>query len=397
MTAAPSMDRSVTAIIATYNRARYIEQAIDSILGQHEPVRQLIVVDDGSVDDTAARVRKYGPPVEYVHKPNGGKSSAVNLGLARAKGEWIWLFDDDDIAMPDATRLLLDALETEPGADLAYGGQVIADEAPDGRLVDHREVLPTVQADAGLLLNVLQGFCFRLQAMLIRRSCFARVGPLDERYLRGQDYELMVRLVRHFRATRVLKPVLTWRQHAGERGPAKLTHAAHERDRHWEIFDALLGREVRASCALGEFLVPRSNSTELSAAERSAALFNRAAVMATKGLVEEFVEDLGASFAALPRDAHLAPDQRALIIRTGGNARWLARVAEAPDAVAHSLRQLPRLPAVREAAACVARALFYEIRHASGGSVPRRRRYLRCALALARFAGPRAVAQAYGR
>lgn len=391
------MDRSVTAIIATYNRARYIEQAIDSILAQHEPVRQIIVVDDGSADDTAARVTKYGPPVEYVHKSNGGKSSAVNLGLTRAQGEWVWLFDDDDIAMPDATRLLLDALEAGPGADLAYGGQVIADETADGRLVDHREVLATVQADDALLLNVLQGFCFRLQAMLIRRRCFDRIGLLDERFLRGQDYELMVRLVRHFRATRVLKPILTWRQHAGERGPAKLTHAAHERDHHWGKFDALLGREVRASYSLGEFLVPRSNSSELTAAERSAAHFNRAAVMATKGLVEEFVDDLGASCAMWTRDAHLAPDQRALMIRTGGNARWLARVAEAPTAVVRALRELPRQPAMREAVACLARALVYEARHATGESALRRRHYLRCALALARIAGPQALARAYSR
>ena len=65
----------------------FLREAIDSILAQHEPVRQIIVVDDGSADDTAARVTKYGPPVEYVHKPNGGKSSAVNLGLTRAQGE----------------------------------------------------------------------------------------------------------------------------------------------------------------------------------------------------------------------------------------------------------------------------------------------------------------------
>ena len=391
------MDRSVTAIIATYNRARYIEQAIDSILAQHEPIRQLIVVDDGSSDDTAARVAKYGPPVEYVHKPNGGKSSAVNLGLTRAQGEWIWLFDDDDIAMPDATRLLLDAVAAEPGADLAYGGQVIAEETVDGRLVNHREVLATVQPDDALLLNVLQGFCFRLQAMLIRRRCFDQVGLLDERFLRGQDYELMVRLVRHFRATRVIKPILTWRQHAGERGPAKLTHAAHERDRHWGKFDALLGREVRASYSLGEFLVPRSSSLELSTAERSAAHFNRAAVMATKGLIEEFADDLGAFCKTLPRDAHLAADQRALMIRTGGNARWLARVAETPDAVAHALRHLPHQPAMREAVACIARALIYEIRHATGENALRRRSYLRCAWALAHIAGPRALARAYGR
>jgi len=232
----------------------------------------------------------------------------VNLGLNRTRGKWVWLFDDDDIAMPEATQLLLDALEAEPGADLAYGGQVIADESPDGRLVDHREVLATVEPDDALLLNVLQGFCFRLQAMLIRRDCFDQIGLLDERFLRGQDYELMVRLVQRFRATRVMKPILTWRQHAGERGPAQLTHTAHERDRHWGRFDALLGREVRATYALGEFLVPRSTSSQLSAVERSTALFHRAAVMATKGLVEEFAEDLGASFAALPRDAHLGPD-----------------------------------------------------------------------------------------
>lgn len=397
MTAAPSMDRSVTAIIATYNRARYIEQAIDSILGQHEPVRQLIVVDDGSVDDTAARVRKYWPAVEYVHKPNGGKSSAVNLGLALAKGEWIWLFDDDDIAMPDATRLLLDALEAEPDADLAYGGQVIADEAPDGRLVGHREVLPAAQADDRLLLDVMLGFCFRMQAMLIRRSCFDRVGPLDEQFLRGQDYELIVRLIRHFRATRVLEPIFIWRQHAGERGPANLKHAADQRDRHWSEFDALLGREIRAKFRLGEFLVPRTNSTVLATTEQSIALFNRAAVMAAKGLIDEFVNDLGAAVALMPGNAVLSRSHCALLFRACANPRFLTRLATTREASIESFQHLPKLPAIRDAVACVVRTLVYQYRHASAESAPGRSQLLSCILSLSRIAGPLALARAYRR
>lgn len=393
MTTRSSFDRSVTAIIATYNRAQYLPLAIESIVAQRESVGQIIVVDDGSTDDTPARVRQFGSRVDYIRKDNGGKSTAVNLALTKARGEWVWLFDDDDIALPDGTRSLLNALERERAADFAYGGQIIAEEAADGSLTGHRTVLPSVEADDALLLNVLQGFCFRLQAMLIRRTCFERIGNLDERFLRGQDYELMIRLARHFRACRVLEPILIWRQHAGARGPANLTHAAHERDRLWGEFDALLGREIRAGYLLGEFLVPRTTVSNLSSQQRFAALFNRAAVMATKGLLAEFAEDVE-SASVFAAGAGLTADQRRLILRTGHNARFLARLDSAPDAAAAVLRSLSRRRVPREAVACLARALLYQARHGTPAGHDRAW-LLRTAWIFARWAGPGALFRAF--
>jgi hypothetical protein len=390
----PVQDRSVTAIIATYNRGRMIEQSIDSILQQSAPVAQFIVVDDGSTDDTEERVRRYGDRIEYLRKPNGGKSSAINLAMTRARGEWVWLFDDDDIALPDATRRLLDALARDESADFAFGGQVIAQEAPDGTLVGHRPVPPLTEAGDGLLLDVLQGFCFRLQAMLIRRRCLIEAGGLDERYLRGQDYELIVRLARRHRGVRVQEPVLVWRQHAGDRGPAALRHSAADSDRSWEAFDAMLGREVRSSFELREYLVPRPADAALGPEERTVALLHRAAVMGTKGLLAEFVDDLAE--AASGNDARgLSQAQRELLTRTALNPRFLARLASSPVDLIQPLRHTPRSRLLRQAMAATARALVYAARSVEA-SPSRRLRYLRSAVTLAAFAGPRSVMATWG-
>lgn len=383
-------DRSITAIIATYNRARYLPQAIDSILAQQEPPTQVIVVDDGSDDDTGAVVAPYAPRVEYLRKPNGGKSSAINLALDHARGQWLWLFDDDDIALPEATRLLLDALHARPEADFVFGGQIIADEAPGGQLVGHREVRATVAPDESLLLNVLQGFCYRLQSMLIRRECVERIGRLDVRFLRGQDYELIIRLARNCRGARVEQPILVWRQHAGERGPASAKHRAPERDRLWGEFDRLLGNMIRNEYALGEFLVPPVRRSDLPPGERAAALFNRSAIMATKGLLPQSSQDLMAAAALLPATTGLSPAQKELVLRTGTNARFSARLAMAPDELIEPLSARPRSRLVRETCACLARALVYLLRHRQAPtehtSVLRR-----AALQLALLAGPRAL------
>src|SRR5882724_11723432 len=92
-----------TVLIDTYNYGQYIEDAVDSALAQDFPREQfeIVVVDDGSTDDTPQRLQKYGDAIRYLRKPNGGQASAFNFGFEQAGGEIIALLDADDVWLPN--------------------------------------------------------------------------------------------------------------------------------------------------------------------------------------------------------------------------------------------------------------------------------------------------------
>jgi glycosyltransferase involved in cell wall biosynthesis len=112
----------VTVVIDTYNHGHLIEEAIDSVLSQEFPADQMeiLVIDDGSTDDTAERVKKYGARLEYFRKPNGGQASAFNLGVPRAQGEIVALLDGDDYWLPDKLRSIVAEFDAHPETGLVY-------------------------------------------------------------------------------------------------------------------------------------------------------------------------------------------------------------------------------------------------------------------------------------
>ena len=89
-----------SVILPTYNRSNYLIQSLDSILAQTYQNFEVIVVNDGFDDDTRHVLKPYQDRLRVLEKPNGEKSSAVNLGLEHAQGDYIWVFDDD-LAYPD--------------------------------------------------------------------------------------------------------------------------------------------------------------------------------------------------------------------------------------------------------------------------------------------------------
>ena len=113
---------TVTVLIDTFNYGHFIEEAIESVLSQDFPMDQveILVVDDGSTDDTAERMMKYGPRIQYFRKSNGGQASAFNFGLARSHGEIVSLLDADDRWMPDKLRCVVREFERNPEAGLVY-------------------------------------------------------------------------------------------------------------------------------------------------------------------------------------------------------------------------------------------------------------------------------------
>jgi hypothetical protein len=111
-----------TVLIDAYNYGCYVEEAVSSVLAQDFPrdEREILVVDDGSTDDTTARLRKFGNAIRYLYKSNGGQASAFNYGFAHARGEIIALLDADDVWLPNKLSRIREAFQQNPAAGMAY-------------------------------------------------------------------------------------------------------------------------------------------------------------------------------------------------------------------------------------------------------------------------------------
>ena len=112
----------MTVVVDTYNYGHFIEEAVDSVLAQDFPREQMeiLVVDDGSADDTAERVRKYGQRIQFYCKPNGGQASTLNFGIERARGEIVAFLDGDDYWLPGKLRHVAAEFERHPEAGMVY-------------------------------------------------------------------------------------------------------------------------------------------------------------------------------------------------------------------------------------------------------------------------------------
>ena len=109
---------TITVVIPAYNAGKYIARTIDSVLAQTRPADEIIVVDDGSTDDTAEQVGKYEGKVSYIHQQNAGASVARNTGIEAATGDWIAFLDGDDEWLPDNLKYQSELIARNP--DLAW-------------------------------------------------------------------------------------------------------------------------------------------------------------------------------------------------------------------------------------------------------------------------------------
>ena len=157
----------ISTIIPVYNAASYIAEAVDSVLEQTVRSDELIVVDDGSTDDTALVLRRYRGRIRYLHQPNQGHGAALNRGLAEAKGDLLAFLDADDVWMPWKLEVQLAALAADPELDLVFGKT---------RQFRSPELAPSVAASL-VCDDKLQPSPL-ISNLLVRRRVFDRVGPI---------------------------------------------------------------------------------------------------------------------------------------------------------------------------------------------------------------------------
>ena len=200
---------TVSVVIPAYNAARYIEDAVDSVLGQTFKDVEVLVVDDGSTDDTAVVLSRYGRPVRYLWQENSGVSEARNRGIQESAGRYIAFLDADDTWFPEKLDRQVAALATSGQYRACYSAHVICTEALTPLIVQRSVRRGSTLEDLLLRGNVVGSIC----TVVCDRSLFSIAGSFDLSLSQCADWDMWVRLATITEFLYLDEPLVTYRQH----------------------------------------------------------------------------------------------------------------------------------------------------------------------------------------
>lgn len=216
----------VTVIIPTFNRARYLATAIQSVLDQTFSDYELIVVDDGSTDGTEAVLAGFRDPrLRVLCQENRGISAAMNAGLQAAQGEYIARLDSDDVWFPNLLASETMVLDSCPDRGVVYArAQAMS---ANGTSREHYLGLP-LRYPNDALLSLLWGDCTCNITALARRSCFASAGLYDETFRTHEDWDMWLRIARNHHFMFLNSTLGRFREHDdGITSPSSPTFVEH--------------------------------------------------------------------------------------------------------------------------------------------------------------------------
>jgi len=186
---------TVSLVIATFNHARLLGEALDSALSQTLAGVDVVVVDDGSTDDTPAVLARYGGRVRIVRQPNRGLAAARNAGIAAARGRYLAFLDADDVVAPTKLAEQLAVLERAPGVGWTYCDVMIETAATGGKITaSERFGYGARSLDGWLFPELIRGNFIPAIAPLVRRSLIDATGGFDESLTALEDWDLWLRL-----------------------------------------------------------------------------------------------------------------------------------------------------------------------------------------------------------
>lgn len=204
--------RSISAIVPAYNSGRYLSAAIDSALAQTYPILELVVVDDGSTDETADVLAAYRERVHVLRQNNRGPAAARNSGIAAARGELLAFLDADDAWHPRKVELQVERLAAEPAVGLVHCGMEWVD-AVDRTLGVTTGGQEGWVADA--ILRLEEGVIGPPSTWLLPRRIVEETGGFDERLLSSEDWDLAYRIARRHPIAYVPLALTRYRDHGG--------------------------------------------------------------------------------------------------------------------------------------------------------------------------------------
>ena len=192
----------VTALVTFHNQAPFVAPALDSVLAQTYPKLEIVVVDDGSTDDTRARCLAYGDRIRFVTRPNGGASAARNTGLVRARGSYIAHLDGDDLWHPDKIAVQVDAARRFPEAGMVVvDGHKFRDDGPDepglirGAVGARLATAPEGRLCVPCYDAVMRGhFVATPSQFMVPTAVYHVLGPWETRLRLIADSEMLLRI-----------------------------------------------------------------------------------------------------------------------------------------------------------------------------------------------------------
>lgn len=195
-----------SVIIPTWNRRDLLVRAVESVLAQTRPVEEIIVVDDGSTDGTAAHLaERYGERILCVRQDNAGVSAARNRGLRLARGRYIALLDSDDEWLPEKTARQVEYLEAHPDIGMVVCNVLRVDR--HGALIDVFDRRRQIPADGPALQWVLQDPALAPLSVLMRREVYDTVGDFDEDLRTAEDLDFHLRVAARWPIGVVAEPL----------------------------------------------------------------------------------------------------------------------------------------------------------------------------------------------
>jgi len=252
------MNRSppISVVIATFNRAAYLPATIDSVLNHSFKDFELIVVDDGSTDDTRAVLTAYGSRLRCFYQNNAGPSAARNFGVRQAEGAWIAFQDSDDLSLPEHLAALYRHAQKNPDCAMVFGNGNYLSGTPQSRgketIIDPAKSRRLADQGVGLV-DLFEKSILRLQAALISRQAYELIGGQDESLRICMDLDLGLRLLMKVPVAYLDQAVFSYRIHAGNIGRNEELRLSE----NIRVIDKLLRDYPQARQLLGENLIAR--------------------------------------------------------------------------------------------------------------------------------------------
>lgn len=206
------MSFCAAVVIPTHDRAVWLRECVESVLTQSLPASEVVVVDDGSTDETLEMLDSFGSRIVVVSQQRSGPAAARNRGVRRTSSEWIVFVDSDDRLQPHALETLARHHAERPGPDLLSFRATETDEAgvATGREFGKRSPGP-LYSTANLLLHDAGGCSW----FAVRASAFEACGGFDESLGSAEECDLVLRLSREHRLVAIPEPLVLRRQHGG--------------------------------------------------------------------------------------------------------------------------------------------------------------------------------------